>query len=113
MNVDLVNKWACYLLKIIWRVMKMKLLTMEEARKRVEQDYEYIKKYHLTAGTMSSIKKFYDYKVYWLSAPDTFESVFSKCCFQEAHADLKVECSSGRISSALLIEIADFLRKGD
>lgn len=37
-------------------------MTAEEKCRRTDDDFEYLKKYHLSEVTMSSIKKFYEYK---------------------------------------------------
>lgn len=87
-------------------------MTVEEKRRQTDEDYEYLKKYCLSEVTMSSIEKFYDHKKEHFINPKSDKAFFMKHYFQEAHSDLKVECSNGKISPAELAELTEFLKKG-
>ena len=86
------------------------IMTPEEAVERADKDCESLKEYHLAKETMDSIKKFYDYKKKFLLNRITENSIYMKNYFQEAHSELKVECSCGRISRQTLNELTEFLK---
>ena len=83
-----------------------------EEIENVDKDYENLKQYHLAKETMDSIKKFYEYKKKFLLDRKIENSIYMKNYFQEAHSELKVECSSGRISRQTLNELTEFLKRG-
>lgn len=87
-------------------------MTAEEKCRQTDEDFEYLKKYHLSEVTMSSIKKFYEHKKAYFINPKSDKAFFMKLYFQEAHSDLKVECSDGKISPAVLAELTEFLKNG-
>ena len=87
-------------------------MTAEEKCRQTDEDYEYLKQYHLSDVTMSSISVFFDHKKAFFVNPESIKGKLIKMYFQEAHADLKVECSNGRISPALLAELTEFLKRG-
>lgn len=78
----------------------------------IDRDFEAFQKYPLTDETMKSIRLFYDYKRHYFINPNSDEAFLMKHYFQEAHSDLKAECSNGRISSATLYELTEILKRG-